>query len=422
MNNLISILKYSFLEHFIYYLAHSKYYLLSFPDFIIWLFPYIFKKKRSDYRTNCKENLHILFITYNARIRECKLAYAAGLCGYKVTLITHKYNLIDIDDNYFFEYHLVNNPWQCLQLIKEIKPSAIHLFVGYTNLRLMPIIKFSDVPIVYDPYDCVKGMFNTKYKQPWLEVIAEKWCFEKADHLCARSLEPLYLKRKFKYKMPPSTYFPDYCWKPLMKRDRKTIGDDEELHVVYAGGICPEDRFPKEVFGFAQYLDVGRALAKQKIHLHLYSANPIKKENYKSYYSLYYKEAENNPYFHIHEPVPHSQLMEELSKYDAGLHIFGAGINQNDGYAISRAKADYSSAAKLFDYLEIGLPVLIHDGFHQKGIIHHYGCVINISNLNNAGALLRSCLKKQKSTKTKDVFLGAHSHRLKNMYFNLIFD
>jgi len=398
------------------WIALFLYYLKAMPDFFHWRFG---ERKRRKWNNTKNQPLHVCFISYNARIRECKLAYAAKLCGIKVTLITHSSNLMDNFDNYFDEIYIVQNPWKCLMQIDRIKPDVIHLFVNYTVSRLLPVLFFSRVPVVYDPYDCIKGMFKRKFKLPWFEEFAEKLCFQKADHLCARSLEPLYLKRKFKYILPSSTYFPDYSWKPPALQGRKIILEDSELHVVYAGGIANEDRYPKKYFGFSQYIDVGRALAKQKIHLHLYPANPIGQDQFKNYYSLYYKEAEKNPYFHIYERVTHTKLMDKMRRYDVGLHIFGIGINHDDCFSISRAKAEYSTAAKLFDYLELDLPVLIHNGFHQRGIIRHYGRTISVDNIYDVRKSLVECLKKQKTAKKEDFYLDVQAFRLKNMYSTL---
>jgi len=402
-----------------YWVSLFLYYFRGLPDLVLFLLSRIFQKSTSQLKEVKNDTPHIFFITYNARIRECKLAYAARLAGFRVTLITHKYNFIDINENYFDEYHIIKNPWECLKLIRIKRPDVVHLFVGYTNARLLPVLLFSPLPVVYDPYDCVRGMFNRKFKLPWVEEWAEKVFFTKADQLCTRSLEPVYLKRKFKYQLPPSTYFPDYCWKRPKKRDIKKIREGNELHVIYAGGINPEDRYPKKVFGFSQYIDVGRALAKQKIHLHLYPASAFTEHQFKNHYSIYYEESKENPYFHIYEPVTHTKLMEEMSKYDVGLHIFGIDINHNDCFAFNRAKADYSSAAKLFDYLEMGLPVLVHDGFHQRGIIRHYGRTISVDNIYDVRKSLVECLKRQKPAKTKDFCLDVQAFRLRNMYLAL---
>ena len=36
------------------------------------------------------------------------------------------------------------------------------------HLVFWPIITFSDIPVIYDPYDCIKGIFNFHYKPPWI--------------------------------------------------------------------------------------------------------------------------------------------------------------------------------------------------------------------------------------------------------------
>lgn len=401
----------------IFWLGLLLYYLKGLPDFFHWCFG---EPERRKWNSNKNQPLHICFITYNARIRECKLAYAAKLCDLRVTLITHKSHLIDNFDDYFAEIYFVKNPWQCLMHINRIKPDIIHLFVNYSVIRLLPVLLFSPVPVVYDPYDCVRGMFKRKFRLPWFEELAEKVCIEKADHLCARSLEPLYLKRKFKYQLPPSTYFPDYCWKPPIKRDHNKINEDDELHVVYIGGINPEDRYPKEVFGFSQYIDVGRALAKQKIHLHLYPANPIRNDQFKQYYSLYHEEAEKNPYFHIHEPITHTKLLEKMKDYDAGLNIYGSEVNYHSSFSISRAKSQYNLANKIFDYVECGLFVVTHSGFYPRGIAKHYSQCIRLRNLNEIRNKLIDEFNRPLRKNNTKAYLDFHKKRLGKMYLSIL--
>jgi len=370
---------------------------------------------------NTSNPKHILFVAHKARIRESKLAFTAKSCGYRITLAAHKIDFNDDSNKYFDEHYIMNNSWQYLKLIRKINPDIIHLFVGYTNAHMLPVLRFSPVPVVYDPYDCLRGMLHGKYKHSKLEEWAEKYCIQNADHLCSRSLEPLHLKRKYNYSLPPSTYFPDYCWKtPKVSNIDRTC--NRELHVVYAGGINPEDKYSSEDYGFAQYIGVGRELARQKIHLHLYPANPIPKSDFSNFYSLYLKEAEKNQYFHIYEKVPHSELMSAIEGYDAGMHlnIFSKVESYENQYSVTREKLKYSTANKIFDYIEVGLPVIIFDNSHISGLIKHYGTGISVKTDRDVRQCISSKLSRTKAESMNSATLKYHAHRLNKMYLSLI--
>jgi len=323
-----------------------------------------------------------------------------------------------MDANYFDEINLVKNVWQCLLCFEKIKPDIIHLFVNYTNIRLLPVLLFSPAPVVYDPYDCVKGMFNKKFKLSWIEEWAEKVFFKKADHLCARSLEPQYLKRHYGYKLPPSTYFPDYSWCAPPIHTDKVLKNCEELSIVYVGGINVENKYP-EGYKIGQLLEIGRILGKQKIHLHIYPAFPLNDNNFKEYFSLYFTESEKNFYFHIHTPLEKSELLKVIGKYDAAINILPHESISDTKIAYSKAKIKFCTSNKIFDYIEGGLPIILCGGFHQRGIVRRYGKLV----YSNTTDKIRSSIEKVylikslgNSKNTNQIDLQSHAKRLQYMY------
>lgn len=363
------------------------------------------------------EPLHIVFVTRYARAREFKLAYAARLCGYRVTLVAPNVQSADLVAQHFNAHYKEADPWRILMLLNDLKPDITHLFVNYNNAQMLPVLLHAPSPVVYDPYDCIQGMIVPEHLN-YPEVLAERVCFARADHVCARSLEPLYLRRQFGYRMRGTTYFPDYCWEPPQRNTEKVYGKNDELHVVYCGGIWPEDRFPASEFGYAQYIDIGRALAKQAIHLHLYPAPTPVNANINEFFALYLTEARVNPYFHFHEPLPNDGLLKVLRQYDAAMHIMGVSVNGNLGRA-TRAKLDYSTANKLFDYIEAGLPVIIHDGRHQRGLVRHYGRTVEVTHIDHVREALLQVLNADHSIKP-DPAIAVHAAHLDNMYRSLL--
>lgn len=350
-----------------------------------------------------EKSLHILFVTYSARIRECKLYHAAKLCGHQVTLITHKKSVPGNLEDYIDKYYIVSNPWQCLRIIEDLKPDVVHLFVCYTNAQLLPVLWFSPAPVVYDPYDCIKGMFMPGHGPFWLEQNAEKWCFARADHICSRSLESRYLRRQFNYQMPTATYFPDYCWSKPLDVKQILISDGQEFHLVSCGGVIPE------------YIDVGRILAKQKIHMHIYPVPALKKDQYEYAFARYIEESTDNAYFHFHETLPYSQLMEEIAMYDAAILEFPLIMNKR--YSRSQFKTYFASSNKIFDYIEAGLPIVVpNKGTHQGRLAQRYGYAVPISNINETREALIAYYKKAGSSNAGSVSIAFQARRLGKMY------
>jgi hypothetical protein len=399
------------------YLLLMKFYLRSLPALVRW---------RQQRRQRCVASvqqlnadnalapLHIAFVTSIVSPRECKLAYASRLCGHRVTLIAGSTGPSDVVTQHFDAYYKADNPWQTLILLDELQPDVTHLFVHAINVVMLPVLLYAPSPVVYDPYDCLRGMFKPTYQISRLQLQAERICFARADHVCARSLEPLYLRRQCGYHMPETTYFPEYCWRPPRQCEPRQIRDDDELHVVYSGGVWPEDRYSADTHGYAQYIEVGRALAKQRIHLHIYPAPRLSVVDFENFYSLYLEESKHNPFFHIYHPLPYEELMKVLPRYDAAMHILGITINDALG-ANTRAKQNYSSTNKLFDYIEAGLPVIIHNGKHQRGIVRNYGTTVEVNAISQIRWALLEAMNGGKCRVAK-VDIAQHARRLSDMY------
>lgn len=365
-----------------------------------------------------ERHLHVVFITSSARARELKLAHAARLCGDRVTLVSTR--PCEGTAAYFDAQHVARDCWEALDLLDELRPDVVHLFANYGIAYLLPVLLAAPVPVVYDPYDCMRGMFAPQYRRSWLDLAAERLCLSRAAHLCARSLEPLYLRRRFGYRLPPTTYFPDYCWGTPHGRAPRVVNEGERLRVVYCGGIWPEDRYAPEEYGYAQFIQLGRTLAKQGIELHLYPAPWPVREPFERFFALYLAEADTNRFFHLHRPLPPEKLRDELAQYDAALFLYG-GHSQVMHGRITEAKMHYSAANKLFDYIEAGLVVLLHGGWHQVGLVRHYGVVVIPQDLERLRPVLVSALASGYRA-NPDACIERHARRLHAMYVDVAAD
>jgi hypothetical protein len=359
------------------------------------------------------ERPHVLFVAWFPRIRELKLAHAARRQGYRVTLLAKNVPWREEIETAFDHYRPVRDCWQVLTEIDRCRPDVVHLFAANNNAELAPIVAFSTAPVVVDPYDCAQGFIQPRYQYAGVEVAAERYNLERAAHLCCRSLEPRFLRRQYGYRLPETTFFPDYCWRDPAQPSQHPAASP---HVVYCGSVVPEDRVSPREFGYAQYLEIGRALAAAGVHFHLYPAKAPFHGDPREYFSLYLRETEENEYFHFHMSIPPEQLRRRLAEYDAALHILGPGIHEIRG-RITAAKVDQSTANKVFDYLEAGLPVIIHRGRLQRALVRHYGQAIEIDRLEEIPAALRSLRPKLAHSRPT---LAAHAHRLERMYRRVV--
>ncbi len=368
---------------------------------------------------------HIVLVATEATVREAKLAYACRSAGLRVSLVSPN----DRNEEYrreFDEVRIASNPWKALLAIDELEPDVVHLatqlwdkhrWVGPLARELR--YRRSDLPLVYDQYDCLRGMLRDESALSADAIDVEKYCFENADHLCCRHLEPLVLRRQYAYETPRATYFPDYPRGTPRGREACAIAGSDELHLVYCGGIWPEDKYSVEEKGYAQYLEVARELAKQRIHLHLFpSPRPHLAGDFESFYSVYIEEAKQNRFLHISRPLPHAELIERLPTFDGALHVYGTKIDDDIGMN-SPEKSRYSSANKLFDYIEAGLPVIIHRGLHHRGVVRHLGTAVPCSDISEVRQGLVEALRSGTDPNggpSASCSIPAQAARLRRMY------
>lgn len=363
--------------------------------------------------------LTIALVTQQVTARELKIGRALRLAGQRPLLLARQAPG-PAEQAIFTHVAVFHDYTDILEQVKALSVDAIHLFAHGDNLFFLPLAWLAPCPLIYDPYDVWMGMFKTTRASRFLrlELWAERWFVEHAAGLCARSLEPQFLKRQFGYRLPRALiYFPEYCLE-LPRMPVRAADAEPEIAIVYAGGVWPEDRFPSATHGYAQYLAVGRRLAEFGFHLHIYPANRDPHVPFETFFAAYIAESQVNPYFHLHKPLPYPALMQALTQYDFALHIFGPGIHDQTGQN-SRAKVHYSTANKLFDYIEAGLPVIIHDGFHQRGLVRHYGRAIAVQRLDELRSRLPAA-RQEPYPVHLSATLAFHAPRLRHFYQELL--
>lgn len=192
--------------------------------------------------------------------------------------------------------------------------------------------------------------------------------------------------------------------------------------MVYVGGLWPEDKYPSELYGYAQYLDLAEMFKSKGIHFHIYPVYPPDKglendENFKEFYRAYILASETNRYLHLHRQLTNRELIGVLSQYDIGMFHMNLAkkdlINTVDKYR-------FSTANKIFDYIEAGLPVLLHNSFHQRGIARHYGTLIGVESFDDLMDKLQNIRYKGNTSNPLHATLSFHAPRLIQRYSKLL--
>lgn len=216
------------------------------------------------------------------------------------------------------------------------------------------------------------------------EINAERFCFENADGIIARSGTLLRLIEENHIKTP-IYLIEDKCNKKFFQPVIPHNGPKRsEWSVVYAGIFYPMN-FDKNLAGDTQFVPLGRFFAEERIHFNLY---PSPHHNYQ--YPEYYEEASRNPYFHIHSAVDFDKVHQEINQYDFGWN----SIDFSRSILFSETSRKYELSLKFYTYLEAGLPVIINGLLERsKRIISETGCGFIFENETPQG--LRKAIESQ---------------------------
>lgn len=287
--------------------------------------------------------LKILMVHQNPCIRVLKEAQALRRLGHRVELLVEKCtnkSFRQVTDNiYFFTDEpsfafLVGNagPWDIIHCHNE--PNFV---------TAMAIRHANGTPVVYDCHDLtgLRESLDTR------ETALEAYCFEHCDAVVHVS-DSMDATSRDMYRVDRSLVLPSF----------PTISDisftpKQKLpghHIVYEGGLLDPGHFPWE---YRNYLSIFFALVNEGIHVHAYAA-----QKDRSALRTYYRLAERNPYFHLHDTVPYQQLVSEMSAYTWGL----AGFNFEE-VTDERKKVFLNNALpnKLFDYLLAGVCPIVYN-------------------------------------------------------------
>jgi hypothetical protein len=274
--------------------------------------------------------------------------------GYECILLCHQKSVkADVLPDCYSQLIEFRNKQHLKRIIKNAR--GIDLIVAFASKPSYAevAVRYSTVPVIFDAYDCMVIYHGTTSELGWLrkELISERYCFQHADAILARSLENWMALRLYGIQAKRSLFFADYCDNGQFTNSSHKSAT--ETHVVYSGSIHGRHLKNKLAQGLTDFFELIEALDAQSIHFHIYPSPFTSPENYYDYV-----EASHAMHcLHVHSTIAQNQLSSELSQYHFGaLPHFRTAVSK-----ISDEKLDRASSLKFYSYLEAGLPLLVSD-------------------------------------------------------------
>lgn len=208
---------------------------------------------------------------------------------------------------------------------------------------------------IYFPYDMTNfyPKYNVDIKGKIIQKIQRKLeeiLFRISNKIIHKGMkeELKYLKFYNKIKNKPEYLFrefvePNSILIQKCKNSKKLSKKDNQIHLVYVGGLYLKER--PETESFWKFYP---KITKQKLHLHIYS------EQSREVIEKFRIIETENPYFHYEGFKKHSDLLKELVKYDYGLMLFG-----KDELTEQKLIQKVAFGNKIFDYISANIPSIV---------------------------------------------------------------
>lgn len=265
--------------------------------------------------------------------------------------------------------------WHLRRILKGASPDAVHLIHAFTlpSYQIKDAITHTDIPVIMDVQDMHISYFGLNSPKLYMKVDMpyESYSIKHSAGIVSQSIELTNACREYQIdSRPPTLFFPVYCDDDqILVPEKQTPSAD--IHVVYAGSISGSFQDDKH-FGSMKLFWLIEAFARQKIHFHIYPSPTIR---FRDLILQEYQEWDDQePYFHLHESVSQQQLGKELSQYQYGLLPF---FLEDTGRSAN--KLGLGSSQKLYNYIEVGLPVIISEDLRfQSWMATRYGGGIQV--------------------------------------------
>ena len=214
------------------------------------------------------------------------------------------------------------------------------------------VCEFYDITGIYAEKDNLKTLWPNKLVDA--DFHYEKFIFDKADLIFAR-FDPSIIEEYLGYV--PDNYSeiqPTKC-PDINVNDNYPGLDFENINLVYLGSMIPRNsHHPEALFPLWGMPEAWDKLLKQGFHIHIYNS-PFR-SNAEDGMSPIIELAKKYKNLHLHEGVPHNQIIQEIGKYDFGLILSSVNMETNINSPLLWKGA---VGTKFFTMIESGLPIII---------------------------------------------------------------
>ena len=362
--------------------------------------PIVPSRSRRRYAARNKE---VVFVSPVPRVREAKLAHALRQRGWRVVLLhgdAPNYEL----GRYFDEARPFADAEAAIALGLEYSPVAYHVFSPSGDVASTRFINARIGPTIFDTTDLLEVTYLGN------EMKLER----------ARDLQFKYAERRFGYQLGGrAIFFPEYCWGSAPEPSARQAGT---VRCVQAGNFGLE----KEGEGDWGYLEIARAFTADGVAFDLYPNWTHFRRGEKEFakiFSDYYALQQHSPLFRFHRPVSADLLIERLQECDFGVSITWSEVSGQPLRSFNPDLLLYCTSARIFDYLDAGLPVLLDARYRvMHALIRPYGAAIGVDAGFMRDIAARLGPRATQETKRRAVSashglaVARHGHRLARFY------
>ncbi|MDR0920012.1 MAG: hypothetical protein LBM93_12350 [Oscillospiraceae bacterium] len=314
-----------------------------------------FKNSLQSYKKN-GEKLSVLFVQDSPCIRTKRMAKLLKSNGCFAAL-AYTVNIQKPYDDCFDETYPIYSYSDLIEFVNNSDFDVVHSSNEPDNLT--NILLATNKKIIHDTHDMMSIRSVVEYNEMTLEYIANT----KSAGLMytTEAIRDIAIK-KFSINSSKTFAIENMLFEEIGITNKfpKLSQQDSEIHCVYEGGISDNSKHIR--FFELQWKKITNA----GIHIHFYSHQNID----------YCKRLDNeSDYLHYEGNISDTfQLINEMTKYDIGLLILESDIFGNQNVKLT-------SANKLFEYLNAGLPVAV-DGigaYSNTAIEHNVGMTIDFN-------------------------------------------
>lgn len=310
----------------------------------------------------------VVFIARRPFFQILREAYYLRKNGWRTFLIHMDMGGSDIQTGFEAVLVVPGHLWLLDTLIKRLDAEVFHVqclfmdnIMGVSVVRAERrgacVCEFYDVTSVFAPRDALCIKWNPRIVD--MELLLEKTVCREADAVITRFPAPVHeeLRRRHGGLTRIIEFQPYPCPEFICYSDDKLSEKDGAVRLVYAGMFVPKDKdYPKELFPERNQCETFRRLMAQGLRLDVFCASQQAFEVNEGTFADYHKLAEEDPHFRLLASAPPDVLAQAMAPYDFAINLFDLGLEES----LNRdSHIKNVTSAKIFSYLEAGLPVIV---------------------------------------------------------------